>query len=51
MPIPLGAIAGPIAEALHGIPQDIKEQAENRYLANAPDIHGVIQEMYQAVGE
>ncbi len=47
----LGAIAGPIAEALHGIPQDIKEQATHRYLANAPDIHEVIWEMYQAVDE
>ena len=47
----LGAIAGSIAEALHGIPQDIKEEAENRYLANAPDIREVIREMYQAVGE
>ena len=47
----LGAIAGPIAEALHGIPQDIKEQAENGYLANAPDIHEVIQKMYQVVDE
>ena len=47
----LGAIAGPIAEALHGIPQDIREQVENRYLADAPDIHEVIQEMYQGVGE
>ena len=47
----LGAIAGPIAEALHGIPQDIKEQVENRYLADASDIHEVIQEMYQTVSE
>ena len=47
----LGAIAGPIAEALHGIPQDIKEQAENRYLAGAPDIRQVIRKMYQTVDE
>ena len=46
----LGAIAGPIAEALHGIPQDIQEQAEDRYLADAPDIHEVIRRMYQVVG-
>ena len=45
----LGAIAGPIAEALYGIPHDIKEQAENRYLANAPDIREVIREMYRVV--
>ena len=42
----LAAIAGPIAEALHGIPRDIKEQTENRYLIGAPDIQEVIQEMY-----
>ena len=47
----LGAIAGPIAEALHGVPRDIKEQAENRYLADAPDIREVIQEMYRVVDE
>ena len=45
----LGAIAGPIAEALHGIPHAIKEQAENRYLANAPAIRDVIREMYRGV--
>ena len=47
----LAAIAGPIAEALHGIPQDIKEEAENRYLATAPDIREVVREMYQVVDE
>ena len=47
----LGAITGPIAEALHGVPQDIKEQAEHLYLASAPDIREVIRELYQAVGE
>ena len=51
----LGAVAGPIAEALHSIPPDIKEQAENRYLVDAldtpRDILIVIQEMYQTVGE
>lgn len=47
----LAAIVGPIAEALHGIPQDIKEPAENRYLTGAPDIQEVIQKMYQAVSE
>ena len=45
----LAAIAGPIAEALHGIPQDIKEQAENRYLADAPDIYEVMRKMYQVM--
>ena len=47
----LGAIAGPIAEALHGISQDIKAQAENRYLADAPDILEVIREMYRSASE
>ena len=43
----LAAIAGPIAEALHGIPTDIREQAESLYLIEAPDILEVVQEMYQ----
>lgn len=47
----LAAIAGPIAEALHGISQDIKEQAEDRYLADASDIREVIREMYRVAGE
>lgn len=47
----LAAIAGPIAEALHNIPQAIIEQAENHYLADALNIHEMIQEMYQAVGQ
>ena len=47
----LAAIAGPIAEALHGIPQDIIEQAESRYLTDVPDIREVIQEMYRVAGE
>ena len=45
----LAAIAGPIAEALYGIPQDIIEQAENRYLADALDIYKAIQMMYDLV--
>ena len=45
----LGSIAGGIAEALHGIPEDIKEQAENRYLAKAPDIIELMREMYDTV--
>ena len=43
----LGSIAGAIAEALHGIPNDIKEEAKVRYLAKAPDILEVISEMYR----
>ena len=45
----LAAIAGAIAEALHGIPPDITEQAKVRYLAKAPDLFEVITEMYNAV--
>ena len=47
----LAAIAGPIAEALHGIPDEFKERAESQYLADAPEIHEVMREMYQAVAE
>jgi len=47
----LGAIAGPIAEALHGIPDDFKTYVETHYLAEAPDIREVIREMYGPVGE
>ncbi len=46
----LGAIAGAIAEALHGIPADIKEQAKAPYLAKAPDILEMITKMYHTVG-
>ena len=46
----LGAIAGAIAEALHGIPADIKEQAKEPYLAKAPDVLELIAEMYDTVG-
>ena len=42
----LAAIAGPIAEALHGIPDELIEQTKTRYLSAAPDILEVIQEMY-----
>lgn len=45
----LGSIAGGIAEALHGIPEGIKEQAENRYLAKAPDLMELMREMYRTV--
>ena len=43
----VAAIAGPIAEALHGIPDELKERAESVYLADVPDILEVIREMYQ----
>ena len=43
----LAAIAGPIAEALHGIPDELRERTESVYLADVPDILEVIREMYQ----
>ena len=46
----LGAIAGAIAEALHGIPADIREQAKVPYIAKAPDILETITKMYHTVG-
>ena len=42
----LAAIAGAIAEAMHGIPDEIKRQAEDRYLAEASDMLEVIQDVY-----
>ena len=42
----MAAIAGPIAEALHGIPGDVTVIARERYLADAPDVAGVMGEMY-----
>ena len=44
----LAAIAGPIAEALHGIPDELIKQTKAHYLANTPDILEIIQEMYQS---
>ena len=40
----LAAIAGPIAEALHGIPADIQTTAEARYIP--ADILCIVREMY-----
>lgn len=45
----LGSIAGGIVEALHGIPEDIKEEAENRFLVKAPNIIELMREMYRTV--
>lgn len=46
----LGAIAGAIAEALHGIPEAIKTEAENRFLLpKAPDLVELMREMYRTV--
>ena len=43
----LGAIAGPIAEALHGIPEAFKRRAIDTYLAPAGDIRLALDELYQ----
>ena len=43
----LAAIAGPIAEALHGIPADIQATAEARYIP--ADILSKVREMYGTV--
>ena len=42
----VAAIAGPIAEALHGIPGEIKAQARERYLEAADDMVTVMEAMY-----
>ena len=42
----LAAIAGAIAEAMHGIPDAIKRQAEECYLAAASDMLEVIRKVY-----
>ena len=42
----LAAIAGPIAEALHGIPDELKERTESIYLADAADMLEVLEQMY-----
>ncbi len=43
----LAAIAGPIAEALHGIPDDLIKTARQRFLDSAPDIVDIMQRMYR----
>ena len=40
----LAAIAGPIAEALHGIPAAIRDEAESRYVPN--DILEIVRKLY-----
>ncbi len=44
----LGAIAGAIGEALHGIPDELIEQVKNDYLTDAPDIFELIGKMLMA---
>ena len=46
----LGAIAGPIAEAMHGISDEVVSTARDRYLAEAPDITDKLGRMYAASG-
>ncbi len=43
----LAAIAGSIAEAMHGIPDHLVAKAVDQYLAGAPDIVKVITRMYE----
>ena len=42
----LAAIAGAVAEALHGIPKGMADAVRERYLGDADDIAGVMEEMY-----
>lgn len=44
----LGAIAGPIAEAMHGVPTDLVATAKS-YLAEAPEIVTVLERTYRSV--
>ena len=46
----LAAIAGPIAEVLHGLPQGFVDTVIDSYLANAPDIVDVLKRLYQEHG-
>ncbi len=42
----LAAIAGPIAEVMHGIPDAFVERLKKDYLADASDIREIVDEMY-----
>ncbi len=42
----LAAIAGPIAEAMHGIPNEMIEHVKKEYLAEVDDMRKIIDEMY-----
>lgn len=44
----LAAIAGPIAEAMHGMPPDFVVTVQARYLQKAPDIVDAMKTMYAA---
>ncbi len=43
----LAAIAGSIAEALHGIPNELKEHVGECYLNDTPDILKIMEKMYR----
>ena len=43
----LAAIAGPIAEAMHGILDGLVASVKERYLVEAPDIVEVTERMYE----
>ena len=45
----LAAVAGPLAESMHGIPDVLVETAKEVYLAQAPDMVEVLQRMYADV--
>lgn len=45
----LAAIAGAIAEAMHGIPDAIQEHAVTRYFTDASDMLEIVQELYALV--
>ena len=45
----LAAIAGAIAEAMHGIPDAIQEHTVSRYFTDASDMLEIIQELYSLV--
>ncbi len=46
----LAAIAGPVAEAIHGIPEELAATAINAHLSNAPDIVEVMERLYEEGG-
>ena len=41
----LATIAGPIAEAIHGIPEDLVAAVKEQYLAQAPEIVDTMKRM------
>lgn len=44
----LAAVAGPIAEAMHGVPDELISHVERTSLAGAPDIRALMREMYES---